>query len=144
MSHTATTSQETGGKNPGAHPIVGHLVPTWLLMFVGISLLMLTVITVAVRYIDSGEFNIVVALGVALVKATLVSLFFMHLRWDRSFNTLVFVVSVVLVLLMMEFLIMDTNQYRVLQFDGNAPNAEATLQANAPGAPVARFKPYSP
>ena len=144
MSHTATTSQETGGKNPGAHPIVGHLVPTWLLMFVGISLLMLTVITVAVRYIDIGEFNIVVALGVALVKATLVCLFFMHLRWDRSFNTLVFVVSVVLVLLMMAFLIMDTNQYRDLQFDGNAPNAEATLQANAPGAPVARFKPYSP
>ena len=113
-------------------------------MFVGTSLLMLTVITVAVRYIDIGEFNIVVALGVALVKATLVCLFFMHLRWDRSFNTLVFVVSVVLVLLMMAFLIMDTNQYRDLQFDGNAPNAEATLQANAPGAPVARFKPYSP
>jgi hypothetical protein len=45
---------------------------------------------------------------------------------------------------MMAFLIMDTNQYRALQFDGNAPNAEATLQANAPGAPVARFKPYSP
>ena len=105
---------------------------------------MLTVITVAVRYIDIGEFNIVVALGVALVKATLVCLFFMHLRWDRSFNTLVFVVSVVLVLLMMAFLIMDTNQYRDTQFDGNAPNAESTLQANAPGAPVARFKPYSP
>jgi cytochrome c oxidase subunit 4 len=97
-----------------------------------------------VRYIDIGEFNIVVALGVALVKATLVCLFFMHLRWDRSFNTLVFVGSVVLVLLMMAFLIMDTNQYRDLQFVGNAPNAEATLQANAPGAPVARFKPYSP
>ena len=144
MSHTATTSHETGGTTPGAHTIVGHLVPTWLLMFVGTSLLMLTVITVAVRYIDIGEFNIVVALGVALVKATLVCLFFMHLRWDRSFNTLVFVVSVVLVLLMMAFLIMDTNQYRDLQFDGNAPNAEATLQANAPGAPVARFKPYSP
>jgi cytochrome c oxidase subunit 4 len=144
MSHTATTSHETGGKTPGAHPIVGHLVPTWLLVFVGTALLMLTVITVAVRYIDIGEFNIVVALGVALIKATLVCMFFMHLRWDRSFNLLVFVGSVVFVLLMMIFLVMDTSQYRDLQFDGNAPNAESTLQANAPGAPVARFKPYSP
>jgi len=113
-------------------------------MAVGGTLLMLTVITVAVRYIDVGEFNIVIALGVAAIKATLVALFFMHLRWDRPFNLLVFLASIVFVILMMSFCMMDTAQYRSQQFVGNAPDVESTLQSNAPGAPVARFKPYTP
>ncbi|MCE9619345.1 MAG: cytochrome C oxidase subunit IV family protein [Planctomycetes bacterium] len=144
MSHTASTTHATGVHAPGAHPLVGHLVPAWLLVFTGTVLLLLTAITVAVRYIDIGEFNIVVALGVALIKATLVCLFFMHLRWDRPFNILVFIASAVFVILMMAFLVMDTSQYFKDQFTGNAPEVETTLQANAPGAPVARFKSYSP
>ena len=126
------------------HPLVGHLVPFWLLFITGGALLVLTVITVAVRYVDVGEFNMVIALGVAVIKATLVSLFFMHLRWDRPFNLLTFVGSMAFVILMMAFCLIDTSQYRSLQFTGNPPEVENTLQANAPGAPVARFKPYTP
>ena len=126
------------------HPLVGHLVPFWLLFLTGSVLLVLTVITVAVRYIDVGEFNMVIALGVAVIKATLVALFFMHLRWDRPFHLLTFVGSMAFVILMMAFCLIDTSQYRSLQFTGNPPEVENTLQANAPGAPVARFKPYTP
>ncbi|MBM4006907.1 MAG: hypothetical protein FJ292_05000 [Planctomycetes bacterium] len=126
------------------HPLVGHLVPMWILFAVGGALLVLTAITVAVRYIDVGEFNMVIALGVAVIKATLVALFFMHLKWDRPFNLLTFVGSMVFVILMMAFCMMDTAQYRPTQFVGNPPEVEATLQANAPGAPVARYTPYSP
>ena len=126
------------------HPLVGHLVPFWLLFITGGALLALTVITVAVRYIDVGEFNMVIALGVAVIKATLVALFFMHLRWDRPFNLLTFVGSMAFVILMMAFCMLDTSQYRATQFVGNPPEVEATLQANAPGAPVARYTPYTP
>jgi cytochrome c oxidase subunit IV len=140
MAHANTQSNDSHGD----HPLVGHLVPLWLLMLIGSALLVLTVITVAVRYIDVGEFNMVIALGVAVVKATLVALFFMHLRWDRPFNLLTFVASMAFVILMMAFCLMDTAQYRPLQFIGNPPEVENTLQANAPGAPVARFKPYTP
>jgi cytochrome c oxidase subunit 4 len=126
------------------HPLVGHLVPMWILFAVGGALLVLTAITVAVRYIDVGEFNMVIALGVAVIKATLVALFFMHLKWDRPFNLLTFVGSMAFVILMMVFCMMDTAQYRPTQFVGNPPEVEATLQANAPGAPVARYTPYSP
>ena len=140
MAHANTQSNDVHGD----HPLVGHLVPMWLLMLIGTTLLVLTVITVAVRYIDVGEFNMVIALGVAVVKATLVALFFMHLRWDRPFNLLTLVASMAFVILMMAFCLMDTAQYRPLQFTGNAPEVESTLQANAPGAPVARFKPYTP
>jgi hypothetical protein len=48
------------------------------------------------------------------------------------------------VILMMVFCMMDTSQYRPTQFVGNPPEVEATLQANAPGAPVARYTPYTP
>ena len=126
------------------HPLVGHLVPFWLLFLTGSVLLVLTVITVAVRYIDVGEFNMVIALGVAVIKATLVALFFMHLRWDRPFNLLTFVGSMAFVILMTAFCLIDTSQYRSLQFTGNPPEVENTLQSAAPGAPVARFKPYTP
>lgn len=58
-------------------------------------LLVFTVITVWVSYHNYGVFNIVVAMGVATVKATLVCLFFMHLKYDNRLNQVVFVASFV-------------------------------------------------
>ena len=123
------------------HPLVGHLVPVSTLLATASALLVLTVITVAVRYIDIGEFNLWVAIGIAVVKAGLVATFFMHLRWDRPFNLLVFIGCMLFVVLMMAFCVLDTSQYRSTQYTGNPPVAQETLDANAPGAPVARFKP---
>ena len=47
------------------------------------ALLVLTVITVLVSYVDLGLLNVFVALGIASVKASLVALFFMHLKWEN-------------------------------------------------------------
>ena len=55
--------------------------------------MVLTVATVGVTYVDMGRFNLVVALGVAAVKASLVGLYFMHLRYDSPFNGFVLVVA---------------------------------------------------
>lgn len=44
------------------------------------ALLLLTVVTVLVSYVDLGMMNVVVALLIASVKASLVALYFMHLR----------------------------------------------------------------
>lgn len=46
--------------------------------------------------------------------------------------------SVVFVILMLVFAAMDVGQYMPTMFGGNAPEAQATLNATAPGAPVAR------
>jgi len=59
------------------------------------GLLVLTVVTVVVSYFDFGIFNIVVAMGIATVKATLVGLFFMHLYYDEKFNQVAFASSFV-------------------------------------------------
>ncbi len=47
------------------------------------ALLLLTVVTVLVSYVDLGLLNVVVALLIASVKATLVALFFMHLKGEN-------------------------------------------------------------
>jgi cytochrome c oxidase subunit 4 len=59
-----------------------HIVPksTYYTIF---ALLMLgTAITVAAAYLDLGPLNTVVALAIACTKATLVVLFFMHVKYS--------------------------------------------------------------
>lgn len=62
--------------------MLGHVVPvkTYLLIFS--ALLVLTALTTSMAYVDLGEWNTIVALVIASCKATLVVLFFMHLRWS--------------------------------------------------------------
>jgi len=48
------------------------------------ALVVLTAVTVAVSYVHLGLMNVVVALLVASVKASLVALFFMHLRYESK------------------------------------------------------------
>ena len=57
-------------------------VGTYLLIFA--SLIALTALTVAAAFQDLGPWNNVAALGIALVKASLVVLFFMHARHSTT------------------------------------------------------------
>ncbi len=131
MSHTHHAQQ------PG-HPLVGHLVPVSTLVATATALLVLTVVTVAVRWVDLGEMNIVVALSIAAIKATLVALFFMHLRWDKPFNGFVFVGSIIFVALFMIFTLMDGHAYFLERDPGTAPAAKAVLLEQVPDSPLAK------
>ena len=54
-----------------------HITPLkTYLVIAGSTMSCLTAVTVWVSYFDFGSFNIVIAMGVATVKATLVALFF--------------------------------------------------------------------
>ena len=55
------------------------------------ALLALTYLTVAVARIDLGPFNTIVALTIAVTKAVLVTLFFMHVRYSTRLTKLVVV-----------------------------------------------------
>jgi|SRR5579872_1234607 len=63
--------------------------------YVGIfgALVFLTFMTVKVSYYDFGSANIIIALLIATMKASLVAAFFMHLRHDSLFNTLAFIAA---------------------------------------------------
>ena len=56
------------------------------------ALIVLTVITVGASYVHwgSGMANVIIAMLIASVKASLVALFFMHLRWDKPVNGIIF------------------------------------------------------
>lgn len=57
------------------------------------ALAVLTFITWRVSYYDFGPANVLVALLIATMKASLVATFFMHLRHDNLFNTLAFLAA---------------------------------------------------
>jgi cytochrome c oxidase subunit 4 len=138
--HTTAGHGHDGHAGHAGQPLVGHLVAPWILFATGGALIVLTVITVAIRYVDLGEANLLVALAIAGLKATLVSLFFMHLRWDRPFNQLIFLSGILFVVLMMVFCLMDTSQYRESQYVGNPVDVQAVLDKDAPNAPIAAQK----
>jgi cytochrome c oxidase subunit IV len=89
-----------------------HVVPLWLLAAVLSVLLVLTVVTVAVTLVDLGNFNIIAALLIAVIKAALVVLYFMHLRWDSPFNSVILICSLLFVAVFMAFALIDTAEYQ--------------------------------
>lgn len=99
----------------------GHVVPLRLLLGVLAALLALTVVTVAVAYVDLGPLNLIVALSIAMIKASLVLLVFMHLLWDRPFHAVVLLTSLALVVLFLIFTLIDAHHYHPEVIPGYAP-----------------------
>jgi len=62
----------------------GHAVPRSVYYLIFIALIVLTSVTVWVAFMDLGPFNDVVALTIAVTKATLVVLFFMHVKYSNK------------------------------------------------------------
>ncbi|MGD0212222.1 MAG: cytochrome C oxidase subunit IV family protein [Terriglobales bacterium] len=60
---------------------------------IGVALLVLTVTTAAVAFVNLGAFNPVVALLIATIKASLVIIFFMHVKGASEKLTAAVVVS---------------------------------------------------
>jgi len=59
------------------------VVPTKTYLAIFVALMVLLAITVGVAYVDLGELNLAVAMGIAIAKAALIVSFFMHLRYGR-------------------------------------------------------------
>jgi cytochrome c oxidase subunit IV len=59
-----------------------HIVPRQVYYRVFAALLVLTAITVGVAFVDLGPLNTIIALSIAVSKALLVILFFMHVRYS--------------------------------------------------------------
>jgi len=72
-----------------------HVVPYTVYLAVFGALMVLTVLTVVVAFFDLGNLNVAVALTVAVIKASLVVLFFMHVRYASTITKLVVISSLV-------------------------------------------------
>ena len=105
------------------HHGLSHVAPVKVLVATGGSLLVLTLVTVLATKVDFGaNINLAVAMAIAVLKATLVILFFMHLRYDRLFHTVVFVSAICAASLFVGFTLMDSSQYQHTNiWDPSAP-----------------------
>ncbi|MCA9810400.1 MAG: cytochrome C oxidase subunit IV family protein [Candidatus Dadabacteria bacterium] len=72
------------------------------------ALMVLTVITVYVSYVDFGTMNVVIAMAVASLKAALVALFFMHLKFEDSITWVFALFPLGLLFLLITMTFVDT------------------------------------
>jgi cytochrome c oxidase subunit IV len=96
-----------------------------------IALFILTAITVYVAGFDFGSnfVNLMIAMAIATVKASLVALFFMHLRWEKGMNAIVFLSSIFFVGVFMIFIFIDINSRENIEAAGPAePGASAGFE----------------
>lgn len=82
-----------------------HMVGVGTYLAIFIALMVLTAVTTAVAYVDLGVLNVVLMLAIAVTKATLVVLWFMHLKfasrltWLWAFGSVLFFAILVIITL---------------------------------------------
>ncbi len=129
------TTTDAGAKDAHAADDHGghaqpHAVPIAYLLGTFALLMLLTGLTVGVTYVDLGPLNIWVALLVAVVKAGLVAMFFMHLRWDSPFNGIILIASLLFVAIFMGITLLDSHNYQINM--DPAPGSNLTVQQSSP------------
>ncbi len=94
------------------------------------ALVALTVITVLAAGFSFGSWNVVIALGIASVKASLVALFFMHLRHDKPMSAIIFVTGAAVLGVFLMICTLDSDAR------GDNPVRPATRDTGAPALSV--------
>ena len=99
-------------------------------MYVGIflALMICTGATVWAAYINLGQMNIVIALAIATLKASLVVLFFMHAKYSPGRTHLVIICSVFWLAIMLALTLSD---YETRQHEGRRIPPAAVQLHNA-------------
>jgi cytochrome c oxidase subunit IV len=89
-----------------------HVMSVKMLLGIWGALVVLTGLTVWSAQYDLGRIDLVVAMGIATLKASLVALYFMHLRYDKGFHSVVIVGALIFVFLFVSMALLDRNEYQ--------------------------------
>ena len=84
-----------------------HIVSPKVYLIIFGCLMLFTFLTVTAAYKDLGQWNIVVALAIATVKATLVVLYFMHARYSPRRTHLVIICAIFWLAIMLALTLSD-------------------------------------
>ncbi len=82
-------------------------VPLSLYFRIAAALMLLLVLTVAIAFLDLGPFNVMIALTIAIVKAVLVVLYFMHVRYSSRVVMVVATAAFFWLLILFSLTVMD-------------------------------------
>jgi len=72
-----------------------------------VALMLLLALTWSIGYVDLGMFNVIIALAIAIFKALLVALFFMHIKGSSRLLRLAATVGVIWLLIMLSLTLSD-------------------------------------
>lgn len=106
-----------------------HIVSPKIYLVIFTSLMVGTGLTVWAAFQNFGAFNIVIALGIASVKATLVVLYFMHARYSPRRTQLVIVCSVFWLAIMLALTLTDYSTRHVEEGRLSPPEAQYLFRA---------------
>ena len=111
----------------------GHISPKSTYYAIFGALMVLTTITVAVAFVPLGSLNFPVAISIAITKATLVVLFFMHVKYSSKLTKMI--VAMALFFLLTMFGLTLTDYMSRSWFASPRGTAGAGTQPTATGAP---------
>jgi cytochrome c oxidase subunit IV len=106
-----------------------HIVSPKIYLVIFTSLMVGTGLTVWAAFQNFGPFNIVIALGIASLKATLVVLYFMHARYSPKRTQLVIVCSVFWLAIMLALTLTDYSTRSVKESRLGSPAAQHLFRA---------------
>lgn len=108
LDNPALRQQRLKGEKKDEHHGSGHhIIP--IPVYVGVLLVLLvgTIITVWVARYDFGAMNTVIAMLVAMIKASFVLAYFMHLKYDNMMNRVIFGSAFFFLMLLVFFSVAD-------------------------------------
>jgi cytochrome c oxidase subunit IV len=85
----------------------GHVSPIGLYVTIFLSLMVLTAVTVGAAYINLGQFNFLVAMIIAVFKASLVVWFFMHVKYQSSLTKLTVATGLFFLAILLGLMLID-------------------------------------
>ncbi len=85
----------------------GHVSPVSLYITIFLSLMMLTALTVGAAFVDLGQFNFLVALVIAMFKASLVIWYFMHLKYQSKLTKLTVATGLFFLMILLTLTMVD-------------------------------------
>jgi cytochrome c oxidase subunit 4 len=84
-----------------------HIVPKRVYYLVFLTLIVMTWVTAYVSTVDLGRLNVFVALSIAIFKASLVILFFMHVKYGTRLTKMIVLAGVYWLILLLFIVMMD-------------------------------------
>jgi cytochrome c oxidase subunit 4 len=86
---------------------VEHIVPVRVYVLVFLTLIVMTWVTAFVSTIDLGRLNVFVALSIAIFKASLVILFFMHVKYGTRLTKMIVLAGLYWLILLLFIAMVD-------------------------------------
>jgi cytochrome c oxidase subunit 4 len=111
-----------------------HITPIKVYILVGLTLLILTALTVKVSTVHLGPWNAIAALAIACTKALLVALFFMHLLYERRMYAVVVASALIFLGIFIGLTMADVlRRGDIYENQGQPINAEAKFYSKLRG-----------